>query len=188
MFGMFYAHDNTVIWLDHLIMNIICHFWPYFKCWLVKDNLKSERNMKYTKLRKERYSNRKTIVKTRQQACSDLEIIDYKPLFLFSLNTKTNLWIKFSFIYIENFAVSIFQNYRKFRYIKIFGTIWIFKTNLRKFQKTCIPVIYAISSYWVARSEWKRLDKKKEKKKMQSVSSTWKRGITNSVLSSGGNR
>ena len=120
--GMFCAHDNRAISLDHLFASIIHHFRPYFQCWLAENNFKSETNMEYTKLSKARDNNQKsessTIVKKRQQACDDFEIIGCKPLFLFSLNSKTNLWIKFSFIFIENFAISFFRNYQEFRYVK----------------------------------------------------------------------
>ena len=52
--------DNTTISVDYLSVNIIQHSQWYFQCRFVKNNLKSETNMEYTKLRKARDNNRKS--------------------------------------------------------------------------------------------------------------------------------
>ena len=52
------ACDNTAISVDRLFASIICHLQPYFQCQLVQNNLKSETNIKYTKLKKDKDNNR----------------------------------------------------------------------------------------------------------------------------------
>ena len=48
------ARDNTVISLDHLSANIICHPWLNFQCWLMQRDLKSVTDIMYMKLKKGR--------------------------------------------------------------------------------------------------------------------------------------
>ena len=61
IFGMPSACDNTVISLDPLSVSIFHHLQPYFQCWLVQNNFKSETNIKYTKLKKARDNNWKSV-------------------------------------------------------------------------------------------------------------------------------
>ena len=53
------ACDNTAISVDCLSVNIR-HLRPYFLCRLEQNNLKSETNVEYTKLRKTKNNNRKS--------------------------------------------------------------------------------------------------------------------------------
>ena len=58
--GMCDAPDNMAISEDQLSENIIFHLLLYIQCRHIQNNLKSETNMEYTKLRKARDNNRKS--------------------------------------------------------------------------------------------------------------------------------
>ena len=51
------ARDNRTISVHRLSASIIHHLRPYFQCLLVQNNLKSETNIEYTKLRKTKDDN-----------------------------------------------------------------------------------------------------------------------------------
>ena len=103
----------------------------------------------------------KLLFKKGSKACGDFEIIDCKPLFLFSLNSKTNLRIKLSFIFIVNFAISVSWKYRKFLLCLVFGIIRILITN---FRKTSIPVTYCCRENLGCKKQAKSLEQKRKRK------------------------
>ena len=64
------VYDNMQISLDRSSASNIHHPWPYFQCWLVQNNLKSEISIIYIKKKKAKDNSRKfgskTIVKKKK--------------------------------------------------------------------------------------------------------------------------
>ena len=60
---MFGAYDNRMISLDLSSAYSICHQRPNFQCWLVSNDLKSETNIAYVKLKNAAVNSRKSGVK-----------------------------------------------------------------------------------------------------------------------------